>query len=138
MDGASGRGVEVEDLHRRVPAVAERLIQVQHTLADWVARLGMVAQTAEELVLAAYEAMANAVEHAYRDRAQGLLDLRASADWRRGVVTVTVTDYGSWRPPPADPGSRGRGLMLIRRLADRTEISPSPHGTTVIMTFPVA
>jgi serine/threonine-protein kinase RsbW len=69
----------------------------------------------------------------YRDRLVGLLDLRAHADRGQGIVTVTVTDYGCWRPPSADPGSRGRGLTLIRGLAAAVEITPTARGTSVTM-----
>jgi serine/threonine-protein kinase RsbW len=128
-------GVAVEQLHRRVPAVAERLTQLRLAVADWATRLGLAADLIEDLVLATYEAIANVVEHAYRDCLGGLFDLCARADRTLGTVTVTVTDYGRWRPPPADPGSRGRGLPLIHHLAEHADIVPSPHGTTVTMTY---
>jgi anti-anti-sigma factor len=35
-----------------------------------------------------------------------------------GVLTVTVRDQGTWRPPDRDPGSRGRGLLIMRQLVD--------------------
>ena len=38
----------------------------------------------------------------------------------------------AWRPVPADPGFRGRGLMLIRRLADEVVVEPTPGGGTTI------
>jgi anti-sigma regulatory factor (Ser/Thr protein kinase) len=118
------------DLHCRVPALAGRLADLRRILGKWATRVGLAAQTVEELVLASYEALANAVEHAYRDRLVGLLDLRAHADRVLGIVTVTVTDYGCWRPPPADPGSRGWGLTLIRESAAAAEIAPVALPTT--------
>ena len=35
-----------------------------------------------------------------------------------GVLTVTVRDEGTWRPPDRDPGDRGRGLLIMRQLVD--------------------
>jgi serine/threonine-protein kinase RsbW len=136
MGVLSEADVAVDDLHCRVPAVAERLVQLRRALADWVGRLGVTAQIVEDVVLATYEAMANVVEHAYRGCVSGLLDLRAHADRMRDVITVT--DYGRWRPPPADRGARGRGLPLIHSLAQRAEISPGRRGTTVTMTYRMA
>src|SRR3712207_7713733 len=50
----------------------------------------------------------------------------------RSSVEVVVRDHGRWRPPPADSGSRGRGLALIRKLADGVEVEhPSDGGTAV-------
>ena len=44
-----------------------------------------------------------------------------------------VRDQGVWHTPPADPGSRGRGLQLIGVLAGDAEIRPSAEGTTVTL-----
>lgn len=129
------RDVEVADLECRVPAAAERLGQLRHALADWAAGLGLTAQITKDMVLATYEAMANVVVHAYRDRAGGTLDLYAHADRVRGIVTVSVADYGCWRPPTPDHSSRGRGLSLMRGLAEHTGIRRNRSGTTVTMTY---
>jgi serine/threonine-protein kinase RsbW len=131
-------GATVEELRVRVPAVKERLQHLRRVLADWATRVGLLAETVNDLVLAAYEAMANVVEHAYRDQRTGTLDLHAFADLDNHVVTVTVTDHGDWRPPPHDPGLRGRGLSLIRGLTQHAAVDSGTDGTTVTMTFPMA
>jgi serine/threonine-protein kinase RsbW len=135
MDVVSTGDTAGEDLRVRVPANAQRLHQLRHTLDDWATRIGLAAEITSDLVLAAYEAMTNVVEHAYHDHSGGLLDLHAHADPAHHTVTVTVTDYGRWRPPPANPDSRGRGLLLIHGLTHHVKISPSQHGTTVTMTY---
>lgn len=112
-----------------IPANATRLVGVRRALQEWALAAGVPHTTATDIVLAAYEAMANAAEHAYRDRA-GTIDLHASCD--DDEVVVTVRDRGDWRPPPADPGHRGRGLLMIKSMS-RAEIEPGPHGTTVRM-----
>ncbi|GAB3459555.1 ATP-binding protein [Actinophytocola sediminis] len=124
------------DLHFRVPAAAARLTALRHALTEWAEESDLTAEDREALTLASYEAMANSVEHAYAGHVEGLLDLRAVRDHVRGCVTVTVTDYGTWKPPPIDPGSRGRGLPLIRGLTPTAVITPSEHGTTVSMSWP--
>jgi serine/threonine-protein kinase RsbW len=128
--------VEVADLECRVPATAERLGQLRHALADWATGHGLAAQVIEDMVHATYEAMANVVMHAYRDHAGGTLDLYAHADRARGTVTVSVADYGRWRPPPPKHHrSRGRGLSLIRGLSEHAGIRRNRSGTTVTMTY---
>jgi serine/threonine-protein kinase RsbW len=130
-------GDEEGDLHVRVPAVAGRLTGLRHALAEWAERVGLAPADREALTLASYEAMANSVEHAYSGQLEGVLDLRAERDESEGRVVVTVTDYGQWRPPPADPGVRGRGLPLIRGLTPDSKIRPSARGTTVSMSWPL-
>jgi serine/threonine-protein kinase RsbW len=84
-----------------------------------------------DVVLASYEALANAAEHAYPS-GPGLVDLVA-ARTTDGRVLVTVSDHGRWRPPPCDPGFRGRGLTMIKELTLQVEIQQNQDGTTVHM-----
>lgn len=125
------------DLHFRVPAVPSRLAGLRHALAEWATRVGLAEEDTEALVLASYEAMANTVEHAYRDQTQGLLDLRAQVDDQQSRVIVTVTDYGQWKPPQLSGGLRGRGLSLIKGLTSTAMITPTTGGTTVAMFWPL-
>ena len=74
--------------------------------------------TVEDLQLTLGEALANAVEHAYGNGPAGACAYSVDR-LPDGAVAVRVEDFGPWRPVPADPGFRGRGLMLIRRLAER-------------------
>jgi anti-sigma regulatory factor (Ser/Thr protein kinase) len=111
------------------------LVEVRHQLEHWAANAGLRASTVADLVLAAYEALANAAEHAYPSR-DGPVDLVA-ARTTDGRVLVIVSDYGRWRPPPADPGFRGRGLQMITALTRRVQVQPGPHGTTVHMEWEV-
>jgi serine/threonine-protein kinase RsbW len=125
------------DLHFRVPAVPSRLADLRHALAEWAARIGLPDEDTEALVLASYEAMANSVEHAYRDQTEGILDLRARVDDAQSRVVVTVTDYGRWKPPRMSGGLRGRGLSLIRGLTSTSTVTPTTGGTTVTMIWPL-
>jgi anti-sigma regulatory factor (Ser/Thr protein kinase) len=114
-----------------VSGAAVPLTQLRHQLRDWAARLGLPQPDVDDLVLACYEAMVNAAEHAYRE-SPSTLDLRAVRTLD-GHLVVTVRDHGSWRPEPLDPGSRGRGLLIIESLAHRSTIQPGPDGTAVHM-----
>jgi serine/threonine-protein kinase RsbW len=125
------------DWHVRVPAVAGRLAALRHTLAKWAARAGLNDEDTEALVLASYEAMANTVEHAYRDQTQGVLDVLARVDDEQRRVVVTVTDYGQWQPPQPSGGLRGRGLSLIKGLTTTATITSTTDGTVVVMHWPL-
>jgi anti-sigma regulatory factor (Ser/Thr protein kinase) len=119
--------------HRRTPAVAERLPDVREALSRWLGSLGLGPDQQEDVVLAAYEAMANSAEHAYRDGPPGPIDVHAEALPER--LTVTITDYGTWRPPTATNGLRGRGLLLVDSLADHSAQVHREDGTTLTMTW---
>ena len=89
----------------------------------------------EDIVLAADEAVSNAVVHAYRDHRPGRVTLCAHAGPGAATVTVQVGDRGRWRPAPADPAHLGHGLPMIVALAGHVELVRTPVGTTVTMTW---
>jgi anti-anti-sigma factor len=114
-----------------LPAASEELSGIRRAVDEWGVQAGLDASLVDDLQLAVGEAVANAIEHAYRDAdAGGRVRLSLSAD-AGDVVGVTVRDAGKWRPAPADPGFRGRGLQLIDRLADDVDVSRQADGTTV-------
>jgi anti-sigma regulatory factor (Ser/Thr protein kinase) len=106
---------------------------MREALARWLTKLGLDVERREDIILAGYEAMANSAEHAYPVGESGPVDVRAEALPDR--LTVTVTDYGTWRPPSATNGLRGRGLRLIDTLADHSAQVHREDGTTVTMTW---
>ncbi len=114
-----------------ITGTAGTLVEVRHQLERWAARAGLPTATMADLVLASYEALANAAEHAYPGES-GPIDLVA-ARTADGRVLITVVDHGQWRPPPPKPGYRGRGLQMIKALSHRSQIQPGTHGTTVHM-----
>lgn len=122
------------DVHHRTRVTAAELSAIRHRVGDWAARTGLDEDDQSALVLATYEALTNAVDHAYRDSPDGEVELCARTG-RHGQVIVTVTDHGRWRTPPLFAGSRGHGLRLIQALAD-TEIDRGRHGTRVTMSWP--
>ena len=84
------------------------------------------------IITAVGEAVANAVEHAYRgDREGGHVYVRPSlAD---GIITIEIQDGGRWQPfAPRD--ERGRGMILMYELMDRVRITSTQNGTNIIMT----
>lgn len=117
---------------QNVPAEAAQLGRLRDQLAAWAAGTGLSAGRAQDLVLAAYEAMANVVVHAYPDRA-GTFTLHAGQVG--DSVIVTIRDHGEWQPVPRSGVLGGRGLPLIHTLADQALVETSVSGTTVTMTW---
>ena len=109
-------------------------------LRRWLSAAGVGNREASDIMIAAGEATANAVEHAAggrpTDAAPVLINLAARAD--HAMIRLTVSDTGTWRPPPADrehpaPGTRGHGVIFMHALSEVT-IEPSDQGTTVTLT----
>ena len=119
-----------------IPARAQSLPGLRRMVARWGRRAGLDEAQVDDLVLAVDETATNAVEHAYRHPG-GEMAVFAQRRDDPARVEVTVTDHGHWQPPPRDPGNRGGGLDLIRKLADHHEIQPSDDGTVVRMTWAV-
>jgi PAS domain S-box-containing protein len=80
-----------------------------------------------DLTIAVGEAVANAVEHAYRG-SSGDFVLRLSS--RDDKIYGEVRDVGTWRDP-VPRADRGRGLEILRATTIRFDINHSPRGTTV-------
>src|SRR5690349_23150537 len=92
-------GCAVEDFRVRVLALAAELRPLRHALTDWARRTPLRPEQVDSLQLASDEAAANVVEHAYSAGRSGVLRLEATCRLDPGLVTVTVTDQGRWRPP---------------------------------------
>lgn len=132
MNEETDPALPVDALHHHAHLSARSLTPVRRMLADWTAAAGLNPDTSDAVVLSGYEALANAVEHAYGTPDGGPVELHAT---RVGdEVTVTVRDHGSWRAPTS-PTSRGRGLVLVRGLSTSADVSTDDRGTTVTMTW---
>ncbi len=91
-----------------------------------------------DIVLAAYEALANCADHAYlREASTGVMRIEARHDTEARTVRLCVVDRGHWLDPrsrPDDP-TRGRGLRLMRALCDDLTVDGTDHGTRVCLQF---
>jgi anti-anti-sigma factor len=117
-----------------VRAEPAQLSAIRRAVGHWAATAGLDPDSLEDLQLALGEAAGNAVEHAYRDAAPGRVLIEMDLD-DEGGLTVGVTDTGAWRPAPADPGHRGRGLQIIAALTHGVDLSHGPAGTVVRFRF---
>jgi anti-anti-sigma factor len=128
---AHRRASALQPLRVEFPAVPASLPVLRRRLSAWLGGLGMGEQDRVGVMVAAGEACANAAEHAYRDVEPGVVRVSAAVDVD-GLLTVTVSDDGRWRPPDRDPGDRGRGLLIMRQLVDSVALEESA-GTTVTL-----
>ncbi|MET8260991.1 ATP-binding protein [Micromonospora sp. NPDC005205] len=80
----------------------------------------------EDLLLAASEAVNNAVEHAQRPRRP---EVRVRVQVGGGLIRISIRDFGTWRDrrPAMD---RGRGALLMNAYGDVRLVSTA-DGTTV-------
>ncbi len=131
---APARGPEPLTLRLAAPTLPRRLAEVRGRMADWAAAVGLESERVDDLVLATHEALANIADHAYPNGGGEAFVTAFCAD---GEVLVVVRDRGHWRTPAADPGWRGRGLLLIHGLADEVDVHHGDLGTTVEMRWPL-
>ena len=113
-------------LSAEFPAEIESIPLMRRMLARWLSEAGATRADIDDLMLAAAEAAANAIEHAY-GLERGAFELRARPV-DDGVV-VTISDSGNWRAPRGT--NRGRGLVLMEGLTDAVEVIQDDAGTTV-------
>jgi len=112
------------------PADATRLATVRSALRGW---LGLIADDVEDrrnVLVAAGEACANAIEHGHRRATGGRIRLRAAAT--AGELRLTIADSGRWRTPRPDENThRGRGFLLMRELMSEVTVTTGAAGTIV-------
>lgn len=112
---------------------------VRNQFAAWLRRRVELDETRfSDVLLAVNEALANAAEFAYlKNDGVGTIDVEAVQNRDNSTLSVTITDQGCWREPdPSTRGrTRGRGIPLMRALADELAIDTSKLGTTVCLRF---
>jgi anti-sigma regulatory factor (Ser/Thr protein kinase) len=105
----------------------EALRALRRVLGRWLVEVGAEADEAHDIVMAANEAWQNALEHGTGfARTTVGVELEAAGE----DVIVTVRDAGRRDRSPADP-DRGRGIELMRALADEVSLELAPLGSTV-------
>jgi PAS domain S-box-containing protein len=112
------------------PADPDELALVRRQLRGWLGRLSMDSLVAQDVLIAACEACANAIEHGYRGSPAGTVRLRVEVTGPD--VVITVSDHGRWQPP-SRARDRGHGLKLIRATMREVEITANDLGTTIEM-----
>ena len=135
--GAASDDVAVLALHSpplgdrfrlRLPADPVRLASMRALLRRWLRHVGATDRELAEVLTAIGESAANAIEHGSESPERSV---EIEGDYVEGEISLVVRDTGSWRPSRAD--GRGRGLVMMRALMDRVDVTPAPEGTTVEM-----
>jgi PAS domain S-box-containing protein len=112
------------------PSDPDELAFIRRALRGWLGQLSLDPVAAQDVLIAACEACANAIEHGYLGSGAGAVRLRAEVSGPD--VLLTVSDQGSWRPP-RQLRDRGHGLKLIRATMRDVAITSGDNGTTVRM-----
>ncbi|MGB9222477.1 SpoIIE family protein phosphatase [Mycobacterium sp.] len=120
-------------LRIEIDSTAEQLGPLRRQLTNWLRNAGVPDPLLGDIVLVINEACTNSIEHAYRGHSVGTM--RVEVESVDGEVRALISDDGSWKPPAADPGHGGRGLLLIRELGDWVEVDSSPTGTAIKVNF---
>jgi serine/threonine-protein kinase RsbW len=118
-----------ERMERSIGADPMQIALLRKDLRSWLVGHRVDEESAEAVLLACSEAVANAIEHGYRADPFGMVEVIATVT--PDAVEIRVADRGTWRPAPADV-SRGRGLQLIRQLMDQVSFERG-NGTSVTM-----
>jgi anti-sigma regulatory factor (Ser/Thr protein kinase) len=108
------------------PAEPQNAVRARTAIARFLNGAGMTDRVGD-LLVAAGEAIGNAIEHAYHGK-NGALRVRGRATAE--AVTVEIRDFGEWDGDDAVEG-RGFGLPLMRAFADAVEVERTPFGTRV-------
>ncbi|MBO3749878.1 SpoIIE family protein phosphatase [Streptosporangiaceae bacterium NEAU-GS5] len=112
------------------PAESGQLAFVRSALRSWLTRCQLAPSLVQNVLVAAGEACANAIEHGHRNAPGETIRLRAVATG--SDLHLTVADSGRWKhPEPEANPHRGRGVALMRALMHKVTIHPGVAGTTV-------
>lgn len=112
----------VPELVMEFPAEADSVLGVRRAFAAWLKQIDAAVVDANDLLLAVVETVTNAVEHAYREDAPGMVGFRATLR-EDGNLECQVTDHGRWQRPAPATGNRGHGLMVASQVVDTMRIS---------------
>lgn len=126
-----------------IPADVAALARARREMAAALDGLGWDEQDAGRILLAGSEALSNAIEHGSPEAGAVAIAIESSGD--RFVVRIrdqgrpggTIPTPPSREPPPDH--IRGRGLLIMSRLADAVTFRPGgAGGTEVTLTFRAA
>ncbi|MEV6346634.1 SpoIIE family protein phosphatase [Actinoplanes sp. NPDC051851] len=116
-----------ERLERMLGADPLQIALLRSDLREWMSAHEVDQDCVNAVLLGCSEAVANAIEHGYRDDPFGVVEV--SATITDETVEIRVADRGSWR---GNAFVRGRGLMLIEESMDEV-LFDRGDGTTVTM-----
>lgn len=113
-------------------AAPEAARPLRHALAAFLNVFRFDPDWRDDVLTAAGEALANAIEHAYDGTEPGELELFARFE-HGGTLSIDVADDGRFVEHEPRPG-RGYGLRIVKAIAPGTVVETS-NGTRVHMVF---
>ena len=119
-----------EIFRRTMQPRLQELPGVRADLRGWLSELEVPRRVADDIVLAAWELCANAIEHPGPAENQDVtLEGRAV---RRGI-RVAVRNSGAWTGAALSRAHRGLGLRLVEGLVDRLAIRRGAGETEIVL-----
>ena len=116
------------------PALPTQIPAIRRAVGAVARDLGADHELLLQINLAVSEAATNAIQHAYRDRAEGDAgDVRVVVRGREGCLVVHVHDDGIGLVPRSDSPGLGLGLCLMAHETHRFEIRKRPEGGTEVV-----
>ncbi|WP_028928711.1 ATP-binding SpoIIE family protein phosphatase [Pseudonocardia asaccharolytica] len=122
-DGPSHEPLDITE-----PAVPSSLRTIRNATRQWLTGVGAEPDEIGDVLVAVGEACTNVIEHAYGPRG-GSVSVHLTVETPH--VVATVCDTGRWRP--AHGRNRGRGVLLMKGLADEVRIERKDTGTEVLI-----
>lgn len=124
----------------RVPCKPEYVRTVRHAVADFAESFNMPKSAVEEVEIAASEAVANIVRHAYVGLDTRIPPMRVKCFHKRDKLILEIIDRGCGFEVPRDEvipevdfsRDGGLGIILIKCLMDRVNYTSGPSGGTKI------
>lgn len=112
-----------------IPADALHLAPARAALREWLCSAGIDHDQAQDVLVAAGEAVTNSIEHGYRHIDGGTITLQAISEVDQ--LRLTIIDTGSWKPEQTGYSHRGKGIQIMRALMDDVSILRDTNGTIV-------
>jgi signal transduction histidine kinase/DNA-binding response OmpR family regulator len=106
------------------------LAPARAALRRWLGRCGLSGQVLQDVLIAAGEACANAIEHG--SQRAGARKVRLTATATPTDLYLDITGTGPWKDPAPDrEGYRGNGIPLMQAVMTEVTIVSGPDGTAV-------
>lgn len=123
----------------RVPADLTVVAFVRSALACVLSREGWPHDGAARVLLASTEALTNAIEHG--SPVGGVVEVEVTVSEERARISIADQGRPGTTTPrlptvePPESSVRGRGLLIISRLADDVALRADGRGTVVVVEF---
>ncbi|BBY66359.1 SpoIIE family protein phosphatase [Mycolicibacterium helvum] len=112
-----------------IPADPLHLAPARKALRDWLIAAGINQDQAQDVLVAAGEAVTNSIEHGYRHIDGGTITLHATSEVDQ--LRLTIIDTGSWKPKQTGYSHRGKGIQIMQALMEDVSILQDTTGTIV-------